>query len=54
MNSCSCLYSIICLCQIILISSEKKSLHNNKYQPYLNNNAIIISFVELNLFEMYR
>ena len=31
-----CKYSIICLCPIILISSEKKSLHNNKYYVYIS------------------
>ena len=36
MKSCSCWYSIICLCQIILISSEKKSLHINKYYVYIS------------------
>ena len=29
-------HPIICLCQIILISSEKKSLYNNKYYVYIS------------------
>ena len=36
MKSCSWQYSFICLCQIIFISSEKKSQHNNKYYVYIS------------------
>ena len=36
MKSSSFYYSIIWKCQIILISSEKKSLHNNKYYVYIS------------------
>ena len=47
MKSCSYLYSIICLCKIILISSEKMSLHNNKYYVYnyVYNICIIVKLL---------